>query len=159
MNVENISEYYKREKEYWSEWCIIECFLPDYYHRGEVLRSNVLERYVDGEEVYEEDLEWLPKSKEDAQKELDKLDQELLEESLNVLFGLIDWDAYKEDLKITISNERIWAMGSDEESQEVHSENIRRYTQELCDIAEKNYHAVIAAYEYDIAPFIPYMKE
>ena len=159
MNVANISEYYKREKEYWSEWHIIECFLPDYYHRGEVLRSNVLERYVDGEEVYEEDLEWLPKSKEEAQKELDLLDQELLEESLNVLFGLIDWDTYKEDLKITISNERIWAMWSDGEAKETHSENTRRYTQELCDIEEKNYHAVIAAYEYDIAPFIPYMKE
>lgn len=159
MNVANISEYYESVKEHWLEWHIIECFLPDYYHRDEVLWSNVLERYIDGEEVDEEDLEWLPKSKEEAQKELDKLDQELLEESLNVLFGLIDWDAYKEDLKITISNERIWAMGSDGEAKETHSENIRRYTQELCDIAEKNYHAVIAAYEYDIAPFIPYMKE
>ena len=159
MNVENISEYYEREKEHWLAWDIIECFLPDYYHRGEVLRSNILQRYVDGEEVYEKDLEWLPKSKEEAQKELYKLDQELLEESLNVLFGLIDWDAYKEDLKITISNERIWAMGSGGEAKETHAENIRRYTQELCAIAEKNYHAVIAAYEYDIAPFIPYMKE
>ena len=159
MNVENLSEYYKVEKKHWSEWHIIGCFLPDYYHRNEVLRSDILQRYVDDEEVCKKDLEWLPKSKEEAQKELYKLDQELLEESLNVLFGLIDWDAYKEDLKITISNERIWAMGSGGEAKETHAENIRRYTQELCAIAEKNYHAVIAAYEYDIAPFIPYMKE
>lgn len=159
MNVENLSEYYKREKEHWFEWHIIECFLPDYYHRNEVLRSDILQRYVDNEEVCEEDLDWLPKSKEVALKELNELDQELLEESLDVLVGLIDWDAYKEDLKITISNERIWAMGSDGESKETHAENIRRYTQELCDIAEKKFHAIIAAYEYDIAPFIPYIKE
>lgn len=159
MNVENISEYYKREKEHWFEWNIIECFLPDYYHRGEVLRSDILQRYVDGEEVNESDLEWLPKDKEEAKKELYELDKELLEEALDVLVGLIDWDAYKEDLKITISNERIWAMGSDDEAKEVHAENIRRYTQELCDISEKSFHAVIAAYEYDLAPFIPYIKE
>lgn len=159
MNVENIAEYYNANKECWDKWDIIGCFLPDYYHRNEVLRSDILQRYVDDEEVCEEDLEWLPKSKEVALKELNELDQELLEEALDVLVGLIDWDAYKEDLKITISNERIWAMGSDGEAKETHSENIRRYTQELCDIAEKNYHAVIAAYEYDIAPFIPYIKE
>lgn len=159
MNVKSISEYYKREQEHWSEWHIIECFLPGYYHRGEVLRSDILQRYVDDEEVCEEDLEWLPKSKEVALKELNKLDQELLEESLDVLVGLIDWEAYKEDLKITISNERIWAMGSDGEAKEAHAENIRRYTQELCDISQNNFHAVIATYEYDIAPFIPYIKE
>lgn len=26
-------------------------------------------------------------------------------------------------------------------------------------IAEKKFHAIIAAYEHDIAPFIPYIKE
>lgn len=40
-------------------WDFIERFLPDYYHRDDILHHDILTRYVDKEEVCESDLQWI----------------------------------------------------------------------------------------------------
>jgi len=46
----------ERENGYWQ---LIEKYLPDYYTSDQVLRSDILWRYVDGEEVSDDDIEWI----------------------------------------------------------------------------------------------------
>lgn len=38
-------------------WDFIELYLPDYYHRNDVLKSDIFTRYLDGEEVLQEDID------------------------------------------------------------------------------------------------------
>ena len=40
-------------------WDFIERFLPDYYHRDDILHYDIYSRYVDGEELSEDDAEWI----------------------------------------------------------------------------------------------------
>lgn len=71
-------------------WDLVTDFLPDYYKRGDVLESNTLIKYVSGEEVEPEDLEWLPEDKEAANAMMQKLDLDLYNEAV---------DAYNEKMK------------------------------------------------------------
>jgi hypothetical protein len=67
-----------------SYWSFIENHLPDYSSRDDVLHSDILTRYLDGEEVSEEDLPWIAKlgTREDVVAELIDIDSHLLEEAL-----------------------------------------------------------------------------
>jgi len=46
----------RRENGYWQ---LIEKHLPNYYINDLVLRSDILWRYVDNEEVSNDDIEWI----------------------------------------------------------------------------------------------------
>ena len=67
-------------------WQFIEEYLPDYYHRDEVLRSDILCRYLDKEDVDESDLQWIfqefGSDKTKVQDALERLDMELAYEAL-----------------------------------------------------------------------------
>jgi len=58
--------------------------LPDYYSRDDVLHSDILTRYLDGEEVCEEDLKWVSElgTREDVAAELVDIDSHLFQEAL-----------------------------------------------------------------------------
>ena len=64
----------------------IEKFLPDYYHDDDVLRSDILCRYLDNEDVDESDLQWIYREfgsdKAKVQDALERLDMELAHEAL-----------------------------------------------------------------------------
>ena len=64
----------------------IEKFLPDYYHDDDVLRSDILCRYLDNEDVDESDLQWIYREfgsdKAKVQDALERLDMELAYEAL-----------------------------------------------------------------------------
>ena len=64
----------------------IEKFLPDYYHRDDVLRSDILCRYLDNEDVDESDLQLIYREfgsdKAKVQDALERLDMELAHEAL-----------------------------------------------------------------------------
>ena len=139
--------------------CIIEVFLPNYYHRDEVLVSDILYRYIEGEEVSDEDMEWLPGSKEEAKQVLEKLDKKLFVESVDAAALQIDWDAYAKDTIEAVRNERIWMLGSNEEQEEMHRDNIERYKEELEHLRNKEYREMFAMYEYDIKVFVAYIKD
>ena len=40
-------------------WAFIEKFLPDYYHRDDVLHYDIYSRYIDHEDLAEGDAEWI----------------------------------------------------------------------------------------------------
>ena len=40
-------------------WSFIETYLPDYYHRDDILHFDIYSRYVDNEDVCEGDLQWI----------------------------------------------------------------------------------------------------
>ena len=65
-------------------WPFIEKYLPDYYSREDVLHSDILTRYLDGEEVLEQDLPWITElgTREDVVAELIDIDSCLLQEAL-----------------------------------------------------------------------------
>ena len=46
-------------ENYRSFWAFIAEWLPDYSSRDDVLESDILARYLDDEEVCEEDLKWI----------------------------------------------------------------------------------------------------
>ena len=46
-------------KSYNGLWRFIEDYLPDYYHRDDVLQDDILCRFINDEEVCDIDLEWI----------------------------------------------------------------------------------------------------
>ena len=40
-------------------WAFIEKFLPDYYHRDDILHYDIYSRYIDHEDLAEGDAEWI----------------------------------------------------------------------------------------------------
>ena len=65
-------------------WPFIEQYLPDVSSRDDVLHSDILTRYLDGEEVWEVDLPWIAElgSREDVVAELVDIDSHLFQEAL-----------------------------------------------------------------------------
>ncbi|MEI6646835.1 MAG: 6-phospho-beta-glucosidase [bacterium] len=65
-------------------WPFIEQYLPGYYSCDEVLHSDILTRYLDGEEVLEGDLNWISElgTREDVVAELIDIDSWLFQEAL-----------------------------------------------------------------------------
>ena len=82
----NIAPLKKKSNNENNLWQFIEEFLPDYYHRDDVLRSDILCRYIDNEEVDECDLQWIyhefGSDKRKVQDALKHLDMELAYEAL-----------------------------------------------------------------------------
>lgn len=48
-----------QQEEYSNLWNFICANLPNYYRRDDVLRSDILRRYIDDEYVAESDLQWI----------------------------------------------------------------------------------------------------
>lgn len=40
-------------------WAFIEKYLPDYYHRDDILHHDIYSRYIDNEDLAEGDAEWI----------------------------------------------------------------------------------------------------
>ena len=67
-------------------WQFIEEYLPDYYHRDDVLHLDIYSRYIDNEEVDESDLQWIYQDfgsdKEKVEEEIDRLEKQFAYEAL-----------------------------------------------------------------------------
>lgn len=77
--MDKVKTYIEMPDDYWT---FIEEHLPDYSSRDDVLKSDILARYVFGEEVCDEDLEWLPSDKEEARSMAAELDLSLYNEAV-----------------------------------------------------------------------------
>ena len=64
----------------------IEEYLPDYYHRDDVLHLDIYSRYIDNEEVDESDLQWIYQDfgsdKKKIEEEIDRLEMQFAYEAL-----------------------------------------------------------------------------
>ena len=64
----------------------IEEYLPDYYHRDDVLHLDIYSRYIDNEEVDESDLQWIYQDfgsdKKKVKEEIDRLEMQFAYEAL-----------------------------------------------------------------------------
>ena len=82
----NIGPFGKKTYETNNLELFIEKFLPDYYHDDDVLRSDILCRYLDNEDVDESDLQWIYREfgsdKTKVRDALERLDMELAHEAL-----------------------------------------------------------------------------
>lgn len=67
-------------------WEFIEKYLPGYSHRDDVLRSDILLRFLTDEEVRDEDLKWIAaefnSDKSLVKRELVRLEAKFAEESI-----------------------------------------------------------------------------
>ena len=61
-------------------------YLPDYYHRDDVLHADIYSRYLNNEEVDESDLKWIHQDfgsdTDEVEKELDRLEKRFAYEAL-----------------------------------------------------------------------------
>ena len=64
----------------------IEEYLPDYYHRDDVLHLDIYSRYIDNEEVNENDLQWIYQDfgsdKKKVEEEINRLEMQFAYEAL-----------------------------------------------------------------------------
>lgn len=71
-------------------WRFIEEFLPNYYSRDDVLRDDILYRYVNGDDVCNEDMQWIRAEYNGdmrlVKEELVRLEKGFIEESLNAYY-------------------------------------------------------------------------
>lgn len=77
--MKEVKEYNDLPNNYWH---FIGKHLPGYSSNNNVLRSDILSRFILDEEVKEEDYDWLPKTKEEAQMMLEEIDLELYNEAV-----------------------------------------------------------------------------
>ena len=67
-------------------WAFIEKFLPDYYHRDDVLHFDIYSRYLDNEDVCESDLQWIYEDfgsdKEKVKETINQMEKEFAYEAL-----------------------------------------------------------------------------
>ena len=82
----NIAPLKKESSSGSNLWQFIEEYLPDYYHRDDVLHSDIYSRYIDNEEVDESDLQWIYQDfgsdKKKIEEELDRLEKQFAYEAL-----------------------------------------------------------------------------
>jgi len=73
-------------------WRFIETNLPNYYTRDDVLRSDILLRFIENDDVWGEDLKWIEEEfKSDihlVKKELVRLETRFITESLRSYYGI-----------------------------------------------------------------------
>lgn len=64
----------------------IEEYLPDYYHRDDVLHLDIYSRYIDNEDLDESDLQWIYQDfgsdKKKVEEEIDRLEMRFAYEAL-----------------------------------------------------------------------------
>ncbi len=85
--MEKAKTYLSLPNDYWQLVCE---YLPNYYRRDDVLRSDILTRYINGEEISDDDLRSLPEDKAEAVRMSEELDLALYNEAV---------EAYNEKMK------------------------------------------------------------
>jgi hypothetical protein len=76
----------KEDESKFDYWVFIEKYYPKYYSCGSVLLSDILTKKLDGEEICEEDEEYIKEW--DVRKELFELDKDLLCEAFENYFDI-----------------------------------------------------------------------
>lgn len=122
--MEKVKTYLELPYDYWNLVCE---HLPNYYRRDDVLKSAILIRYVTGEEVSEEDLDWLPEDKDEADRMHEELDLQLYNEAV---------EAYNEKMKSYSYRHYLFA-------QEVENKLYEVLDGKEVDLTEQNYYAAI----------------
>ena len=73
-------------------WRFIEEYLPNYSSRDDVLRDDILFRFVDGDDVSKEDLKWIEdefkNDKRLVKEELVRLESRFMVESLKAYWSV-----------------------------------------------------------------------
>lgn len=71
-------------------WRFIEEYLPNYYSRDDILRDDILLRFVEDEDVYEKDLVWIADEFDSNKKliveEIIRLETKFAEEALGAYY-------------------------------------------------------------------------
>ena len=79
-------------------WSFIERFLPDYYHRGDILHHDIYSRYLDNEELSEGDAEWIyadfGSNKEKVKETFDQMEKDFAYEALENWLSNQDPDSW-----------------------------------------------------------------
>lgn len=74
-------------------WRFIEEYLPNYSSRDDVLQDDILFRFIDGDEVSEEDLKWIEDEFENdknlVKEELVRLETHFISESLKAYWRVL----------------------------------------------------------------------
>ena len=67
-------------------WAFIEKYLPDYYHRDDVLHYDIYSRFIDHEDLAEGDAEWIyadfGSDREKVEETIDQMEKEFAYEAL-----------------------------------------------------------------------------
>ena len=67
-------------------WDFIEKYLPDYYHRDDVLHYDIYSKYIDNEDMDESDLKWIyhdfGSDKQKVEEEIDRMEKQFAYEAL-----------------------------------------------------------------------------
>ena len=67
-------------------WSFIETYLPDYYHRDDILQFDIYSRYVHNEDVCDSDLQWIyddfGSDKEKVKRVIDQMEKDFAYEAL-----------------------------------------------------------------------------
>ncbi len=90
-------------EEQFAYWHFIEKYHPNFSSDDRVLMADIMFRYLDGDTVYEEDMDWLESmgTKHDVLQELIDLETKLFAEALESLYKRILFRADKLDLYYT----------------------------------------------------------
>lgn len=93
-------------KQYQELWAFISEYLPNYYRRNDVLRSDILMRYYCGENVNEMDRDWIKKEfgndRSLIRQENLRLEIKFVSEALQFFYEQLD--TYYEQLDTYIDN-------------------------------------------------------
>ena len=67
-------------------WAFIEKYLPDYYHRDDILHHDIYSRYIDHEDLAEGDAEWIyadfGSDRDKVQEAMDEMERDFAYEAL-----------------------------------------------------------------------------
>lgn len=67
-------------------WSFIENYLPDYYHRDDILHYDIYSRYIDNKDLAEGDAEWIyadfGSDKEEVKETIDQMEKKFAYEAL-----------------------------------------------------------------------------
>lgn len=68
-------------------WAFIERFLPNYYHRDDILHFDIYSRYIDNEDLSEGDAEWIYQTfgadREKVKQTIDQMEKNFAYEALS----------------------------------------------------------------------------